>query len=160
MNKFEDSKDRQELAIYAFTIVTVIFLPLSFVAGVFGMNTSDIRDMEFGQWAYWASAIPVTVLVILIGLWWMGELGNAFAWLGYRNGGRRGVYALAPPYNRSSGGIFTSRIRVSEALPPPPPPPPPYRNPVLEDTVVYGAHSQAHSPERLRLRQRQGAYSY
>lgn len=129
MNKFEDSKDRQELAIYAFTIVTVIFLPLSFVAGVFGMNTSDIRDMEMGQWAYWASAVPVTVLVILIGLWWMGEIGNAFVWMGLRSGGGGG-YTLNPQYGGPSGGGLTSKAR------PPPPPPPEYLSPYSQWPVV------------------------
>lgn len=75
------TKDRQEQAIYAFTIVTIIFLPLSAVSSIFGMNTSDIRDMEAGQWLYWASAIPVTILVIVLGLWWMGELGYLFNWM-------------------------------------------------------------------------------
>ena len=121
MNKFEDNKDRQELAIYAFTIVTVIFLPLSFVAGVFGMNTSDIRNMDLGQWAYWASAIPVTLLVILIGLWWMGELGNMFDWIWPRNRGREGAYALNAALGRSSRGSLVPWVRIAEpALPRPP----------------------------------------
>ncbi|KAK4168267.1 magnesium transport protein cora [Cladorrhinum sp. PSN259] len=76
------TKDRQERAIYAFTIVTVIFLPLSSVASIFGMNSSDVRDMELGQWAYWATAVPVTVLVVFFGLLWTGELGNAARWCG------------------------------------------------------------------------------
>ncbi|KAF3805639.1 hypothetical protein GCG54_00005678 [Colletotrichum gloeosporioides] len=80
-NKTQTRKDTQEQAIYAFTIVTIIFLPLSTVAGIFGMNTTDIRDIEYGQWLYWATAVPVTALVILGGLWWMGELGNAVLWL-------------------------------------------------------------------------------
>ena len=139
MNKFEDSKDRQELAIYAFTIVTVIFLPLSFVAGVFGMNTSDIRDMEMGQWAYWASAVPVTVLVILIGLWWMGEIGNAFVWMGLRSGGGGG-YTLSPQYGGSPGGGLTSKAR------PLPPSPPEYlrsyaQRPVIIEPATYGGRS-------------------
>ena len=41
------------------------------------MNTSDIRNLEQGQWLYWATAVPITIGVILIGLWWMGELRNA-----------------------------------------------------------------------------------
>ena len=78
------------------------------------MNTIDIRDMEQGQWAYWASAIPVTIVVIMIGLWLTGELGNALTWLGIRNGNdnqSRG-YALIPPYNGSSGGSHFSRSRM------------------------------------------------
>ena len=63
------------------------------------MNTADVRDMHFDQWLYWIIAVPVTITVILIGLWWMGELRNAFSWLpwvgkrdGYAviGGGRRG----------------------------------------------------------------------
>ncbi|KAK4641757.1 LOW QUALITY PROTEIN: hypothetical protein QC761_503640 [Podospora bellae-mahoneyi] len=71
-------KIRQDKAIYAFTIVTVIFLPLSAISSIFGMNTADIRDMEDSQWIYWATAIPVTLAVILFGLCWMGELGNTY----------------------------------------------------------------------------------
>lgn len=72
--------------------MTVIFLPLSAVAGIFGMNTADVRDMAFSQWLYWATAVPVTILVILVGLWWMGELGNFFAWL--PGWGRRDGYKV------------------------------------------------------------------
>jgi len=80
-HKTETRKDYHDQAVYAFTIVTVIFLPLSAVSSIFGMNTSDLRDLEQGQWLYWATALPVTAGVILIGLWWMGELGNAALWL-------------------------------------------------------------------------------
>ena len=38
-NEMDTHKDRQENAIMVFTIVTIIFLPLSFVSSVFGMNT-------------------------------------------------------------------------------------------------------------------------
>jgi hypothetical protein len=46
-----------------FTLVTIIFLPLSFVASVFGMNTVDIRDMDSSQWIFWATALPVTATI-------------------------------------------------------------------------------------------------
>ncbi|KAK2060271.1 hypothetical protein LY76DRAFT_676820 [Colletotrichum caudatum] len=80
LNNAAVTKDRQEQAIYAFTIVTIIFLPLSAVSSIFGMNSSDIRDMKDGQWLYWATAIPVTMLTIVLGLWWMGELGHIYTW--------------------------------------------------------------------------------
>ncbi|KAH7319933.1 hypothetical protein B0I35DRAFT_352491 [Stachybotrys elegans] len=89
------TRDRQEDAIYAFTVVTIIFLPLSAVAGIFGMNTSDVRDMQPTQWLYWSVAIPVTLAVIALGLWWMGELGNVFAWM---TGRPRDVRASASRY--------------------------------------------------------------
>jgi hypothetical protein len=59
--------------------VTVIFLPLSTVAGIFGMNTNDIRNLDSDQWLYWAVAAPITVVVIILGLIWAGELGNFLA---------------------------------------------------------------------------------
>ncbi|PCD22539.1 hypothetical protein FGRA07_03909 [Fusarium graminearum] len=92
--KMEFTRDRQERAIYAFTLVTIIFLPISAVSSIFGMNTTDVRDMPYSQWLYWAVAIPVTIVVILIGLWFMGELGNITRWLLRRseNGGS-GTYS-------------------------------------------------------------------
>lgn len=39
-NEIETTKDRHDSAIYAFTIVTIIFLPLSFVCSFLGMNTT------------------------------------------------------------------------------------------------------------------------
>lgn len=47
-------------AIMVFTIVTVIFLPLSFVTSFLGMNTTDIRDMGSSSTLFWAIAIPLT----------------------------------------------------------------------------------------------------
>ncbi|KAI1765348.1 hypothetical protein GGR53DRAFT_270001 [Hypoxylon sp. FL1150] len=91
-NKIEVTKDRQEAAVYAFTMVTIIFLPLSTISSIFGMNSSDVRDMDLGQWAYWATALPTTVAVIVLGLWWMGELHNIVDWL-------RGL----PPTRRNRG---------------------------------------------------------
>ncbi|KAM0667610.1 hypothetical protein ACQRIU_003475 [Beauveria bassiana] len=82
--KMNWTKDRQENAVYAFTIVTIIFLPLSAVASIFGMNTSDVRDMDYSQWLFWVVALPVTILVIVVGLWWMNELGNVVRWLSGR----------------------------------------------------------------------------
>ncbi|KAF2271832.1 uncharacterized protein EI97DRAFT_244561 [Westerdykella ornata] len=53
-------------AILVFTLVTTIFLPLSFVSSYLGMNTSDIRDMEDKQTLYWQIAIPLTVFTIVV----------------------------------------------------------------------------------------------
>lgn len=51
-------------AIMVFTVVTVIFLPLSFATSYFGMNTADIRDMNQTQSLFWAVAIPLTILTV------------------------------------------------------------------------------------------------
>ena len=94
------TKDRQENAIYAFTIVTIVFLPLSAISSIFGMNSSDVRDMDAGQWLYWVVALPSTLLIIVIGLWWMGELGNVLRWMTGRQTNRAsqagGVSGVAP----------------------------------------------------------------
>ncbi|TDZ13014.1 hypothetical protein C8035_v000464 [Colletotrichum spinosum] len=103
LNNAAVTKDRQEQAIYAFTIVTIVFLPLSAVSSIFGMNTSDVRDMAAGQWLYWATAIPVTVLTIVIGLWWMGELSHLFNWVASKGRG-----------NASFGARFPAHADVSE----------------------------------------------
>ncbi|KAF2744715.1 hypothetical protein M011DRAFT_164948 [Sporormia fimetaria CBS 119925] len=47
-------------AILVFTIVTIVFLPLSFVSSFFGMNFSDIRDMAATQEQFWKVAVGLT----------------------------------------------------------------------------------------------------
>jgi hypothetical protein len=59
----EIQEEGNSKAILVFTLVTIIFLPLSFVASVFGMNTVDIRDMDSSQWIFWATALPVTATI-------------------------------------------------------------------------------------------------
>ncbi|KAK1970693.1 hypothetical protein LY78DRAFT_569497 [Colletotrichum sublineola] len=100
LNNAAVMKDRQEQAIYAFTVVTIIFLPLSAVSSIFGMNSSDIRDMEDGQWLYWATAVPVTILTIVLGLWWMGEMGHIYIWVVRRI---RGDDTLGPTFPSREG---------------------------------------------------------
>ncbi|KAK8069876.1 Mg2+ transporter [Apiospora phragmitis] len=86
VNQIDATKDRQEAAVYAFTMVTIVFLPLGTISSIFGMNTSDIANLELSQWVYWATALPVTVMVIVFGLWWMGELRNLVNWVLGRRG--------------------------------------------------------------------------
>lgn len=127
----DSNKDRQEAAIYAFTIVTIIFLPLSFVSGFLGMNTSDMRNMSQKQWVFWAAAIPLTLVIVIISLLWAGELKNAWNALaklfpqrkrsGYQ--GDQEDIRLAPQRSRTtrpSGGLVR---RSTFDFPPPPPPP-------------------------------------
>ncbi|RMJ22922.1 CorA-like Mg2+ transporter protein [Aspergillus sp. HF37] len=60
----ELKQDNNSKAILVFTIVTVIFLPLSFMTSYFGMNARDIRDMATGQWIFWAISVPLTTSVV------------------------------------------------------------------------------------------------
>jgi hypothetical protein len=59
----EIAEEGQSKAILAFTLVTIVFLPLSFVASLFGMNTTDIRNTESDQTIFWAVAIPLTAVI-------------------------------------------------------------------------------------------------
>lgn len=80
LSQISSRKDRQESAIYAFTVVTIIFLPLSTLAGIFGMNTNDIRNLQLNQWVYWAVAVPLTCLVVYACFAWIDESGPAGIW--------------------------------------------------------------------------------
>ncbi|KAM7205990.1 hypothetical protein V8F33_000820 [Rhypophila sp. PSN 637] len=68
----------QGMAVFVFTIVTVIFLPLSFVATYLGMNTNDIRDMDQGQWTFWVIGGPLAVVVVLGG-WLVASRGPGWS---------------------------------------------------------------------------------
>lgn len=46
------------------------------MAGILGMNVSDVRNMEQKQWIFWAIAIPLTIIIISLCLLWAGELRN------------------------------------------------------------------------------------
>jgi Mg2+ and Co2+ transporter CorA len=82
-------------AIIVFTIVTIIFLPLSWVTSYLGMNTSDVRDLAQGQWLYWTISLPVTMLVIGIAVLVVlkGESVREFFIKRQMMGDRRGVTA-------------------------------------------------------------------
>jgi Mg2+ and Co2+ transporter CorA len=45
----EVAEEGNSKAVLVFTLVTIIFLPLSFVASLFGMNTADMRNIENNQ---------------------------------------------------------------------------------------------------------------
>ncbi|KAL6854604.1 hypothetical protein J3F83DRAFT_475899 [Trichoderma novae-zelandiae] len=157
--KMEWTKDKQENAIYAFTLVTIIFLPLSAISSIFGMNTNDIRNMDFDQWLYWAVALPVTIIIIIAGLWWMDELGNATDWLlGGR--GRSPEYAVSLP---SGPGMarqsvpttdYDSTDRPSEEMPGG------YRRAryLRPTTRSYSGDDEVHLPVEPRPRRRRSSY--
>lgn len=70
----DTNKDRQEQAVVAFTIVTIVFLPLSFVSSFLGMNTVDIRESNKGEYLFWSSAVPLTTVILITALHWTGEV--------------------------------------------------------------------------------------
>ncbi|KAF7502972.1 hypothetical protein GJ744_004759 [Endocarpon pusillum] len=64
----EIEQDDHGKAILVFTTVTIIFLPLSFVTSYLGMNTQDIRDQKNSQSIFWAAALPLTLVVVLVSM--------------------------------------------------------------------------------------------
>lgn len=64
----EINDDDHGKAILVFTVVTLVFLPLSFVASFLGMNTIDIRNQTTSQTLYWIVALPLTAGVMAMAL--------------------------------------------------------------------------------------------
>ncbi|KAI0098169.1 hypothetical protein GGR51DRAFT_437161 [Nemania sp. FL0031] len=62
IRQLEIKQDSNNKAITIFTIVTVLFLPLSFVTSYLGMNTADIRETNSKQGLFWSIAIPLTTV--------------------------------------------------------------------------------------------------
>jgi Mg2+ and Co2+ transporter CorA len=69
--QISETEDWRNNAAVVFTVVTIVFLPPSFVASVFGMNTVDVRNMNLGQGFYWAASLSVTVAVVGLTLVWV-----------------------------------------------------------------------------------------
>ena len=56
------------------------------------MNTYDVRNMNVKQWVFWATTLPLTVLIVTLCLIWAGELNNFWngfskLWKKKNNGG-------------------------------------------------------------------------
>lgn len=62
----ETLQDDNSKAIFIFTMVTVLFLPLSFVAGFFGMNVVGISGTTSTVSHYWEIALPLTFGLIIL----------------------------------------------------------------------------------------------
>ncbi|KAF4934221.1 hypothetical protein CGCF245_v008832 [Colletotrichum fructicola] len=68
-------------AIRVFTIVTLFFLPMSFISSFLGMNTTDIRDTEFDQRFFWIVSIPVTAVVVVLAMTYGYKSDDINDWL-------------------------------------------------------------------------------
>ena len=105
-------QDWRDNAAVVFTIITVIFLPLSFVSSVFGMNTSDVRDMELTQWVFWTSATVFTILVILITVYFV-DVPPLWRWLERKSGDDGRDKVVPQPTQRSRSHFFAGLARHS-----------------------------------------------
>ncbi|KAF2624672.1 hypothetical protein BU25DRAFT_493335 [Macroventuria anomochaeta] len=64
------STTKQGQAVMLFTVVTIIFLPLSFFTAYFGQNVSEITgdDANPTAWELWRVGTPITVVIVLVAL--------------------------------------------------------------------------------------------
>jgi len=58
--------DDQNRALYLFTGITIVFLPLSFFTSYFGMNIADIRETDMEQGGFWKFCGAITAALILL----------------------------------------------------------------------------------------------
>jgi Mg2+ and Co2+ transporter CorA len=65
-NYIRVSNEDNSKAIYIFTTVTVIFLPLNAVSSALGMNVVDIRQTTRSSSLFWEIAVPTTVAVLVL----------------------------------------------------------------------------------------------
>lgn len=108
-------QDWRDNAAVVFTIITVIFLPLSFVASVFGMNTSDVRDMELTQWVFWTTAIVFTILVVLITVYFV-DVPPLWRWLERKGGDNGRDKVVSQPTQQSKSNFFADLARHSGGI--------------------------------------------
>ncbi|KAF8242642.1 hypothetical protein K440DRAFT_616194 [Wilcoxina mikolae CBS 423.85] len=62
------SAQEQGKSVLVFTIITTVFLPLSFFTSYFGMNTTDIRGTDMTQRTFWTYCGPISAFVVLVAL--------------------------------------------------------------------------------------------
>lgn len=67
------------------TIVTIIFLPLTFLTGYFGMNIEPFPSLKHGEGYFWEIAIPVAFATILF------LMRDVLKWWGTKVIQRRGI---------------------------------------------------------------------
>ncbi|KAF2260563.1 hypothetical protein CC78DRAFT_536320 [Lojkania enalia] len=113
-------------AILVFTIITIIFLPLSFVSSFFGMNFSDIRDMEETQRLFWiiSGALTTSTVGFAIFLAFYGSVivDWFMSWRENRNRRSRAPEQVHRPVQRRRSGfrnfevLDTMRPRLTAAF--------------------------------------------
>ena len=65
-NSIRVSNEDNSKAIFVFTVVTLIFLPLNFISSVLGMNTSDIRETSRSSKLFWEISVPFMSVVLVV----------------------------------------------------------------------------------------------
>eukprot|EP01119_Soliformovum_irregulare_P017988 TRINITY_DN5436_c0_g1_i1.p1 TRINITY_DN5436_c0_g1~~TRINITY_DN5436_c0_g1_i1.p1 ORF type:complete len:542 (+),score=129.89 TRINITY_DN5436_c0_g1_i1:15-1640(+) len=62
------SDHRMNQTMYALTIVSTLFLPLTFIAGVYGMNFTNLPELhwDYGYAYFWGVVVAIIVAIIII----------------------------------------------------------------------------------------------
>lgn len=104
-------------AILVFTIITIIFLPLSFVSSFFGMNFADIRDMERTQGLFWIIAGSLTVGTMAFALFVAFYGSSVVDWfIVFKEDRRRKKRSKKPALRETARGIRASGSKNFEVL--------------------------------------------
>ncbi|KAF2802242.1 uncharacterized protein BDZ99DRAFT_401745 [Mytilinidion resinicola] len=62
--------------LFVFTVITIFYLPLSFVASIFGMHLFDSEDNHRTQASFYISTVLISILTYILsgfGAWWVGD---------------------------------------------------------------------------------------
>jgi magnesium transporter len=90
---------KQNETMKALAIIAAIFLPLSLVAGIYGMNFVYIPELEH-RWGYHAILVSMAVFGILV-TWWVWLRPKISIW----RFGTRGLYSMKVPIHLVNQGV-------------------------------------------------------
>jgi hypothetical protein len=93
-----------------------------FVSGFFGMNTSDIRDIEANQTIYWVISIPVTLLTLLAAFAYGYKGDEITDWLHHKlrdTSWGRYVHRVLPRRTPLAATVTTKTTTTTTPTPPP-----------------------------------------
>ncbi|KPI40498.1 uncharacterized protein AB675_7615 [Cyphellophora attinorum] len=65
-NSIDVSNEGNNKAIFVFTLITIVFLPLNFISSILGMNTTDIRTTSRSSKLFWEIAVPFMAVVVAV----------------------------------------------------------------------------------------------
>ncbi|MEZ4604355.1 MAG: CorA family divalent cation transporter [Desulfobacterales bacterium] len=57
------------------TVIATLFIPLTFLAGIYGMNFTHMPELE---WRYAYPAFWVVVVIVFLGMFWWVKRKNGF----------------------------------------------------------------------------------